>query len=392
MSAFLLAKDPTVAFYVGSIAVKWYGLIIVLAMLLALVYVCFQIKKINLSSDDGVELFLWIIPLAIIFARVFYVFPGRIDEYFPIHSFEDFKHLIAIWEGGITIIGGLIGGVLGGIFFVLRHRKQTTFASVADLVVVPLLAGQIIGRLGNFINQEAFGLPILNPKFQTFPFGVYITNPSGVEEEFFDKVYSNVPGWFCATFFYEMVWNFLGLVAAAVFWHKGENKKYPGLMIIFYFFWYALGRFWLEFLRMDAVPVTKVACGVIAPIALVIGVLYVLYRISLRSYKYVSGILKNSLSDEDGDENIVDLNKLKGAALSDFDVDNYNFASRLFEVKLKKDKKTGATKEVKNPLRLIYAKDGHIFVNFDEADYYHAPTFTSGMLRFLKKTAEFKIK
>lgn len=366
------ASDPRVAFQIGGLTVRWYGLIIVLAMLLGLLYVCLNAKKINLNPDDGIELFLWIIPLAVIFARILYVFPGRIDEYFPWHSWDDFVNAIAIWDGGITIIGGLVGGVIGGIFFTIHHRKQTNFLNVADLVVVPLLTGQIIGRLGNFINQEAFGLPITDPRFQTFPFGVYITEPSGVSPEFQGLVNANVPGWFCATFFYEMVWNFIGLVACFVFWRKGKNKKYPGLMLIFYFFWYFLGRIWLEQLRLDAVPVTTVACAVVIPVALIFGALYVAYCNSKLAYKRVRALAIDG--------------KAEGQAFTEFEIKNYKFVGKLYAIKEKPlNGVQGEYKQTRDPLRFLYGKAEYVPVDFENLQYYHVPKHYITRFRALKK-------
>ena len=285
------ASDPKVAFTIGNLTVQWYGLLIVCGMLLGLLYACWQAKKIGITSDDAVELFLWLIPLAIVFARLLYVLP-RAEEYFGdngLEGWDKFVNIIAIWKGGITIIGGLLGGLLGAVFFTLRHKKQTNFLNVVDLVVVPVFIGQIIGRWGNFVNQEAFGLPITNKAFQFFPFGVYITDPSGVESEFRDVVYSHIQAggggnWFCATFFYEGVWNTIGAIFCVWMWKRNYQKKYPGILMIFYLFWYCIGRFWLEFLRMDAVPVTKTACLIVAILALIIGVLYILARTSRLAY------------------------------------------------------------------------------------------------------------
>ncbi len=359
LSVLATANDPTTAFEIGSLTVKWYGLIIVFAMLIGLVYVCVECKKINLKVDDAIELFLWVIPLAIVFARILYIIPGRVDEFFPWNSFDDFVEFIAIWDGGITIIGGLVGGVLGGVFFTIRHRKQCNFGNVADLVVVPLLTGQIIGRLGNFVNQEAFGLPITDERFMSFPFGVYITRPSGVESEFYDKVHANVPGWFCATFFYEMVWNSIGLAICLAFWEKGKNKKYPGLMLIFYLFWYMLGRLWLEFLRMDAVPVTKVLCGVVVPLSAIAGVLYVLACDSTAAYKKVRALAL--------------MGDFKDVALTEYEVNNYVFVGKVL-------------KNAKNPLRLIYTKGEYVTVDFENTDYYRVPKKYRSRFKQLAKT------
>lgn len=356
------AKDPTTAIQIGNLEIKWYALFIVFSMIIGLTYVCVECKKIKLSVDDAVELFLWVIPLAIVFARIMYIIPGRVDEYFPWNSWDDFVKFIAIWEGGLTIIGGIVGGVLGGIFFTLRHRKQCNFGNVADLVVVPLLTGQIIGRLGNCVNQEAFGLPITDPRFQSFPFGVYITRPSGISDKFYYTVWDNVPGWFCATFFYEMCWNFIGLVCCLVFWHKGKNKKYPGLMLIFYFFWYMLGRLWLEFLRMDAVPVTKVMCGIVAPIAAILGVAYVIYCNSRDAYKRVRSLAEQGISGED--------------ALTQWDIKNYQFVGKLYASN-------------KNPLKYLYGKEEYISVDFEGTQFYHVPKGYRGRFRQLSKTDEY---
>ncbi|HRR90519.1 MAG TPA: prolipoprotein diacylglyceryl transferase, partial [Eubacteriales bacterium] len=183
---FLLAAINRVAFSIGSLTVEWYGLILTSAMVIGLIYIIREGKRIDLKPDDSLELFLWIIPLAVIFARLLYVLV-RPDEYLPVKTWDDFVNFIAIWEGGITIIGGILGGVIGGIIFSLIRKRN--FGKVADLIIPALLLGQAIGRWGNFINQEAFGVAISNPALQWFPFAVYIDSPfAGVAE-----------GWYAAT-------------------------------------------------------------------------------------------------------------------------------------------------------------------------------------------------
>jgi len=345
------ASDPRVAFEIGSLSIRWYGVIIVSAMVLGLIYACVECKRIGLTSDDAIELFLWIIPLAVIFCRIFYVFPGRIDEYLPWNSWNDFVNTIAIWDGGITIIGGIVGGVLAGIIFTIRHRKQVNFGQVADLVIVPLLLGQIIGRLGNFVNQEAFGLPITNEALQFFPFGVYITSPSGVSSEYWmivnDWIRQGGGGnWFCATFFYEEVWNLICLVFCYLLWRKNSTKKYPGLLFIIYITWYCLGRFWLEYLRMDAVPITKIACIIIVPVGIVTIVLYLIARTSQLRYRYIKKLAQD--------------NRLRGALITSKEVSNYLFVKKIVNSN--------------NKLNVLYDKSvDFIDVDFASFDYYHVP-------------------
>ncbi len=335
----LLSAINKIAFTIGNLEVAWYGIIIVIGMIAGLTIICFECKRVNLNVDDAVELFLWVIPLAVVFCRVFYV-GARPDVYFPVESWSDFVDLIAIWDGGITIIGGLGGGLIGASIFAYRMRRKCNFGNVVDLIVVPLLTGQIIGRLGNFVNQEAFGIPITDPRLQTFPFAVWIDDPQGVEPEYHDLVYSNVPGWFAATFFYEMVWNFIGACIFFAIWRK--NKRFPGILGFCYFFWYFLGRAWLESLRIDAVPVTQVACIVVVPVALLLGAAYILVCMSRQSFRKVNNAVKDG--------------RLGITELDSFDVANYKFA-------LRRIAKGGAF------FRRFYEADDVPVAKLDDGDY-----------------------
>lgn len=335
----LLSAINKIAFTIGDLEVAWYGIIIVIGMIAGLTIICFECKRVNLNVDDAVELFLWVIPLAVVFCRVFYV-GARPDVYFPVESWSDFVDLIAIWDGGITIIGGLVGGLIGASIFAYRMRRKCNFGNVVDLIVVPLLTGQIIGRLGNFVNQEAFGIPITDPRLQTFPFAVWIDQPQGVEPEYHDLVYSNVPGWFAATFFYEMVWNFIGACIFFAIWRK--NKRFPGILGFCYFFWYFLGRAWLESLRIDAVPVTQVACIVVVPVALLLGAAYILVCMSRQSFRKVNNAVKDG--------------RLGITELDSFDVANYKFA-------LRRIAKGGAF------FRRFYEADDVPVAKLDDGDY-----------------------
>ena len=303
----MLSAIDKIAFTIGGVEIAWYGIII--GMIAALAIVCLECKRINLQVEDAVELFLWIIPLAVIFGRLLYVLP-RPEDFFPIESWDDFVNAIAVWEGGITIIGGILGGLIGIVIFSVRMRKKCNFGNVVDLVVVPVLTGQIIGRLGNFVNQEAFGIRIDDPAFQRFPFAIYLDDPQGYEPQYADIVGDG--GWFAPTFFYEMVWNFIGACIFFAIWRK--NKRFPGLLGFCYFFWYFLGRLMLEQLRLDAIPVTTVACAVLSPLALVAGAAYILICLSRQSFGKVTDAAERGV--------------LGVTELGRFDLANYSFALR----------------------------------------------------------------
>ena len=294
----LLSAIDRIAFRIGSIEVAWYGILIVLGMLTGLLIVVSQVKRINLNFDDAVEFFLWVIPIAVVMARLLYVMV-RPEEYFNSadwkeNSTDAFVKMIAIWDGGITIIGGILGGLVGVILFWIRKRKKANFGQIVDLIVPALLVGQLFGRVGNFINQEAFGKPASMLGIpEKFPFSVYIDNPSGVEPEYRDLVYSNTPGWFAATFFYEMCWNAIGAAIAFVVWRK--NKRYPGILAFFYFFWYFLGRGLLEYVRIDAVPITQIACFVIVPLAVVLAGAFILVCENHIAFKKINNAMKDGI-------------------------------------------------------------------------------------------------
>ena len=294
----LISAIDRVAFRIGSVEVAWYGILIVLGMLTGLLIVLSQCKRINLNFDDAVEFFLWVIPLAVVMARLLYVMV-RPEEYFNSadwkeNSTDAFVNMIAIWDGGITIIGGILGGLVGVILFWIRKRKKANFGQIVDLVVPALLVGQLFGRVGNFINQEAFGKPASMLGIpEKFPFSVYIDNPSGVEPEYHDLVYSNTPGWFAATFFYEMCWNAIGAAIAFVVWRK--NKRYPGILAFFYFFWYFLGRGLLEYVRIDAVPITQIACFVVVPFAVVLAGAFILACENHMAFKKINNAMKDGI-------------------------------------------------------------------------------------------------
>lgn len=260
----ILASIDRVAFRIGSLTVEWYGIILTTAILLGLLYVMHEAPRVGLNKDDMLELFLWAIPLAVIFARLVYIVP-RAEQYFPWDSWDAFVNAWAIWEGGITIIGGILGGVIGGLIFWTRHRKQVKFGQLVDLVMPVLLFCQAFGRWGNFINQEAFGVAITNPNLQWFPFAVFIDSAAGFAD-----------GWYAATFFYEMVYNFIGAAIFFIVWRK--NKKYPGILGFAYVAWYFLIRALLEYIRLDAVPETQILSFILFPLAIAGGVAYILIR------------------------------------------------------------------------------------------------------------------
>jgi len=170
-------------FSLFGLNIKFYGIIMAVAMFIGVLIACKNSKFRSLTENDIFKLILYVLPLSVIGARLFYVFGSTYNYTF----FEIFK----IWEGGMSIYGGIIGGAVAIGLFCLIHKKK--FFDVADIAVVSLILGQAIGRWGNFFNQEVYGNVITDPSWQWFPFGVLLDNGQ----------------WHYALFFYEFILNII---------------------------------------------------------------------------------------------------------------------------------------------------------------------------------------
>lgn len=229
-----------VAFSVGGIEIRWYGIIIVLGIIAGFSYAAFRAKQSGLSLDDMLDYVLVALPLGIICARLYYV------VFFNDGSYKTFYDVIAIWEGGLAIYGGVLGGLLG-MFLVSRHKKNK-FRAVLDCFAPGVMIGQIFGRWGNFFNAEAYGTldhidfpfigRIFTPHFEeNYPLRMVIEN------EFVGKIAVH------PTFLYESVWNLLGLLLIHLFFNR---KRFDGEVTLWYFAWYGFGRFFIEGMRDDS--------------------------------------------------------------------------------------------------------------------------------------------
>lgn len=229
-----------VAFSVGGIEIRWYGIIIVLGIIAGFSYAAFRAKQSGLSLDDMLDYVLVALPLGIICARLYYV------VFFNDGSYKSFYDVIAIWEGGLAIYGGVLGGLLG-MFLVSRHKKNK-FRAVLDCFAPGVMIGQIFGRWGNFFNAEAYGTldhidfpfigRIFTPHFEeNYPLRMVIENG------FVGKIAVH------PTFLYESVWNLLGLLLIHLFFNR---KRFDGEVALWYFAWYGFGRFFIEGMRDDS--------------------------------------------------------------------------------------------------------------------------------------------
>lgn len=269
----------SIAIQIGNFKVAWYGIIITCAMLLALFISMHRVKRINVSSDDMLMLFLIAIPIAVICARLGYVLSNYSEYFVSPYDWDAFVNTIAIWEGGLTIMWGVPGGVLGALIWSKIYKKDVI--KVADIVLPTVLLAQAIGRWGNFFNQELYGQLVTNESMQWFPYAVYIARNGG---------------WYQATFFYECLLNVIGFIVLSIFVRRLDVKGFGALG---YFAWYCLVRGSLEFIRGESSTIDQssevnlviVFCYVV--VAICVGlIIFLTVRKSKRGGKifYKSGI------------------------------------------------------------------------------------------------------
>ena len=244
-------------FNIGSLHIAWYGLIMACSMALAVILCYFFSRKRALKSSDLLACALYVLPLAVICARLFYVLfnPNGIT-----YSFVD---ALKIWEGGMSIWGGIIGGFLGVILYSLIHKKD--FFSICDVIAPALILAQSTGRWGNFINQEAHGWQVFDPKYFSLPFTVEI----GGE-------------YFLATFLYEAVLNTIGFAVLVPLLYK---TKHRGLVASVYFMWYGVVRSVIEIFRTDPMMIGSVKFSqLMSIISACVGLALLIY-ILVRDFK-----------------------------------------------------------------------------------------------------------
>lgn len=229
----------------------WYGLLIAMGVLAAVLLACSREKRLGLERDTTLNIALIAVPVAIICARLYYVLFSW--EYYAAHPQE----ILNIRQGGLAIYGGVIGGVLAG--WIYCRVKKVSFPKGLDLAAPSLALGQAIGRWGNFLNQEAYGAAVENPALQFFPLAVHIDGS----------------GWHWATFFYESLWCAL-IVAFILVAERKHFFRRSGDIFGAYLLLYGVERALVEGLRTDSLYLGPLRVSQLLSLMLVLGVCLVL--------------------------------------------------------------------------------------------------------------------
>ena len=260
-----------------ELSIKWYGVIIALGFLLAVIYGLRRAKAFDIDPDRMIDVVLVCTVLGFVGARLYYVLFSSAAEREAF--FADPITILYIWKGGIGIYGGLIGAFTSGIL--MCRLRRVPLPAMLDLSALGFLIGQGIGRWGNFFNQEAFGGNTTLPWGMT---GNLIA--AGRNGEGFDPSLPVHP-----TFLYESLWCLLGFVLLHILSKKAY--KFKGQIFSLYLMWYGIGRFFIELLRTDSLMLgnMKVSCFVAVLAALGGLMLFFVFQ------NHANGLSKTLVSD-----------------------------------------------------------------------------------------------
>lgn len=211
----------------GGFQIRWYGLTMAAAILSAYLVARHHSWRFGISKTDIDDYTFWAVLAGLVGARTYHVLFNL--TYYSDNWHEAYK----VWHGGISIYGALLGGLIFTYFY--TRKKAYTFSQLFDVVALGLPLGQAVGRLGNFFNHEAFGLPT------SLPWKMHVP----VEDrplEFISQSY------FHPAFLYEI------LINLAIFFilQKLVGKTKAGVLGWVYLALYSLGRFLVEGIRLDA--------------------------------------------------------------------------------------------------------------------------------------------
>lgn len=239
----------------GFTSIKWYGLLIAVGVLLAILNGLKCAEEFGINPDSMIDVALLTIPVAFIGARLYYVFFSESRaEYFA-----DPLSILRVWEGGLGIYGGIIVAFTFGPL--MCKLKKVNIWAMFDLTALGFLIGQGIGRWGNFFNQEAFGRNTNLPWAMT---GDIIQN--GHLDLVYDHTQPVHP-----TFLYESLWCLLGFLVLHLL-SKYMLSRFDGMIFCGYMMWYGTGRFFIEGLRTDSLMAgTMRTSQLVAVIAVLMG-------------------------------------------------------------------------------------------------------------------------
>ena len=225
-------EDFSVAFTLFGYSIKWYSLLILIAVVLGYLIINNEAKRFNIRNDFMFNILFWVIIFGIIGARLYYVLFNL--DYYKDNISEIFK----IWNGGLAIHGGIITGFIVMLFYSKKYK--VSLLRLLDIFAPALLLAQAIGRWGNFFNKEAYGSVV---SYQT------LIDLKIIPSYIIDNMYINGT-YHLPMFYFESLWCIVGFIII-LFVRRIKYVK-CGNITSFYLIWYGIGRLIVESFRTDS--------------------------------------------------------------------------------------------------------------------------------------------
>lgn len=233
--------------------IYWYGIIIALGFLLALIYGMKNARRFGLETDRMLDVVLVVVPVAILCARLYYViFDGvkmeSIGDFFGFGDSSGFS--------GLAIYGGVIGAFVSGAL--MCKIRKVNILDMFDIAAVGFLIGQGIGRWGNFVNQEAYGA---------------FTGSTWWGMQSDRTIMEMGEGLVHPCFLYESIWCIVGFF---LLHYLSKKRKFSGQIVLSYAAWYGFGRAFIELLRTDSLMLGRIKVSSLLSFVLCIAAVSIL--------------------------------------------------------------------------------------------------------------------
>jgi phosphatidylglycerol:prolipoprotein diacylglycerol transferase len=232
-------------FFIGPLHVRFYGIILMLGAVAGAWLATRETKRRGYNPEIVWDLLTYLLIGGIIGARIWHILTPPPSS--AITAGWYFTHpldALAIWKGGLGIPGAVIGGLIVLFFYTRKHKLN--FAEWTDIVAPSIALGQAIGRWGNFFNQELYGGPT------NLPWGIAIQKEHRVDQYQDLSRFPVETTRFHPLFLYESIWNLANMFLLLWISRRFADRLKKGDIFLIYLIVYPVGRFFLDFLRVDA--------------------------------------------------------------------------------------------------------------------------------------------
>lgn len=238
--------SPTVSYFkLGPLTIHFYALTMLCAIVFAVSILTLRWRRWGGTFDQVLDFTLAAVPCGLVAARIYNCLTVPWDYFPPTGSPIN---ILKVWNGGMAIFGSLMGGAVA-IVFVSRCKKIPSLL-LADAVAPGLLVAQAFGRLGNWFNQELYGLPT------TWPIGLKLNGANAIGK--FETCYTNLAcpdpqtHLFQPTFLYSIILCLSGAILLTIFGNRFQKKLKTGQIFALYLMYYGAGRAVIEEIRINS--------------------------------------------------------------------------------------------------------------------------------------------